>query len=39
MSKIKIWERCECGCNKWKDLSYGDNIKYVCTKCGNIFEA
>ncbi|MEA3450621.1 MAG: hypothetical protein U9Q83_01815 [Bacteroidota bacterium] len=37
--KITTWERCECGSNKWYDKSYGDNIEYVCVKCGNTFEA
>lgn len=38
-TKIRTWQRCSCGCNKWYDKSYGDNIKYVCTECGNVFEA
>jgi len=45
MKKYKIitWERCgDCGSNKWYNINFGkdtDNVKYVCVKCNNTFEA
>lgn len=38
-TKIRTWQRCNCGNNKWYDRSCGDNVYYQCTKCNEIFEA